>query len=151
MGKSSETFNKKEKEKKRQKKQRDKVQKMEERKATVVKSKNFEDMLAYVDEHGNLTQTAPDPLKKKVFSLDDIHVSTQKKAKEETADINRKGKVTFYNVSKAYGFIKDLVSQDSIFVHANELKELIKENDEVEFQIKMGPKGPFAVNVVRTK
>ena len=65
MARSKETFNKREKEKKRLKKQQEKREKMEERKAQKVSS--FEQMLAYVDENGNLSSTPPDPKKRKVL------------------------------------------------------------------------------------
>ena len=57
MSKSQETWNKKEAEKKRAKKKQDKEQKKEERKANAGNSSSFEDMLAYVDEYGNITST----------------------------------------------------------------------------------------------
>ena len=67
MSKSQETWNKKEAEKKRAKKKQDKEQKKEERKANAGGSSSFEDMLAYVDEYGNITSTPPDPLKKDCY------------------------------------------------------------------------------------
>ena len=63
MGKSQETFSKKEKEKKRLKKRQEKLAKREERKSNPKKS--FEEMIAYVDENGNLSDTPPDLTKKK--------------------------------------------------------------------------------------
>ena len=68
MGKSSETFSKKEKEKKKLKKRKEKEEKMEDRKANVEKGLQLEDMMVYVDEEGNLSSTPPDPKKKKVFT-----------------------------------------------------------------------------------
>ena len=59
MAKSKETFNKKEKEKKRLKQRQEKKEKMEERKASGSKSKSLDDMMAYIDENGNLTSTPP--------------------------------------------------------------------------------------------
>ncbi len=59
MAKSRETFNKKEMEKKRIKKKQDKALKREERKNDPNKAKSFEDMLAYVDENGNLSSSPP--------------------------------------------------------------------------------------------
>ncbi len=59
MAKSKETFNKKEREKKRLKKRQNKAEKKEERRSTSNKGKSFEDMLAYVDENGNLTSVQP--------------------------------------------------------------------------------------------
>lgn len=61
MARSKESFNKREKEKKRQKKKMDKKEKMEERKLHSSKGKSLDDMLAYVDENGNLSSTPPDP------------------------------------------------------------------------------------------
>jgi len=147
MGKSQETWNKKEKEKKKQKKKNEKEQKMAERKANPTKS-SLEDMMAYVDEFGNITSTPPDPMKKKVaVKLEDIEVSIPKQAPVDPADLIRKGSVTFFNDSKGYGFIKDQDSQDSIFVHINAVEEPIKEKDKVTFEIEMGQKGPTAVKV----
>lgn len=147
MGKSQETWNKKQKEKKKQKKRDDKEQKMQERKANPSKS-SFDDMIAYVDEFGNITSTPPDPMKKKMsVKLEDIEVSIPKQAPIDPADLIRKGSVTFFNNDKGYGFIKDTESQDSIFVHVNALTEPIQEKDKVTFEVEMGQKGPNAVNV----
>ncbi|MFC2119412.1 cold-shock protein, partial [Bacteroidota bacterium] len=59
----------------------------------------------------------------------------------------RKGNVSFFNDSKGFGFIKDLETQESVFVHVNNTLEEIKENNIVSFEIEMGPKGPTAVKV----
>ena len=54
---------KKEKEKKKQKKRQEKDEKKLERKASASKG-GLEDMIAYVDEFGNITSTPPDPKNK---------------------------------------------------------------------------------------
>ena len=69
MGRSQETFSKKEHEKKKIQKRKEKEEKREERKANSKKGKSFEDMIAYVDENGQLTSTPPDPNKKKVLNF----------------------------------------------------------------------------------
>ena len=66
MARGSETFNKRENEKKKAQKRKEKEQRKEERKASN-QGKSFEDMLAYVDENGNLTSTPPDETKKRVI------------------------------------------------------------------------------------
>jgi cold shock CspA family protein len=148
MAKSKETFSKKEAEKKKQKKKQEKEQRKEERKAANAKAgKNLEDMMAYVDENGNITSTPPDPGKKRVFREEDIEIGVRKQAPVSAADLIRKGKVTFFNSSKGYGFIKDQETQESIFVHINSVSGMIKENDKVTFQVENGPKGPNAVDV----
>jgi hypothetical protein len=63
MAKSGETFGKKEKEKKRAKVKQEKMEKMEERKANVKKGKSLDEMMAYIDENGNISSTPPDPKK----------------------------------------------------------------------------------------
>ncbi len=57
------------------------------------------------------------------------------------------GVVKFYNESKGFGFIKDAKSSKEYFVHSSGLKESIKENDEVLFDLEPGKKGLNAVNV----
>ncbi len=146
MGKSQETFNKKEKEKKKRKKREEKLKKKEERKNA--EKGGLDDMIAYVDEDGNISDTPPDPEKKKTnVKAEDIVVGVPKKEEQEPEDIVRKGKVTFFNDSKGYGFIKDEVSQESVFVHANGLIDEIAENDKVTFEVEKGQRGPQAVKV----
>jgi cold shock CspA family protein len=55
--------------------------------------------------------------------------------------------VAFFNEAKGYGFIKDIKTQESFFVHINSLTEPLKENNKVTFELEMGPKGPNAVRV----
>ena len=150
MAKSKETFGKKEKEKKRLKQRQDKLQKMEERKAAAKKGKSLDEMMAYVDENGNLSSTPPDPRKKKIYTLETIETSVPEQHKQE-ADALRKGIVSFFNVAKGFGFVKDIQTQESVFVHVNELSELIKENDEISFEVRRGPKGLSAVNITKIK
>ncbi len=57
------------------------------------------------------------------------------------------GTVKFFNDSKGFGFIKDTDSTKEYYVHADGLKESIKENDEVTFELEQGKKGLNAVNV----
>ena len=79
MARSQETFSKKENEKKRLKKKQDKKEKREERKANSNKGKSLENMMAYIDENGNLSSTPPDPRKKKIVKSEDMQISTPNK------------------------------------------------------------------------
>lgn len=141
-----ESWNKKEREKKKQKERKDKAEKMQERKENAKKN-SFDDMIAYMDENGNLTSTPPDPRKKKEVKLEDIQIAVPKYVPPTQAELTRTGKVTFFNTAKGFGFIKDLASQQSVFVHVNDLSQEIKENDKVSFEMQMGQRGPMAVNV----
>ena len=58
----------------------------------------------------------------------------------------KNGTVKFFNEEKGFGFIKEENGQD-IFVHVSGLKEPIKENDSVVFDVQEGKKGLNAVNV----
>ncbi len=147
MGKSQETFSKKGNEKKKIQKRKDKQEKKEQRQANNNKGKGLDEMLAYVDENGNITNTPPDPNKKKVINSEDIVLGAHRQDNEEAPDIDRKGIVTFFNESKGYGFIKDDVSKESVFVHINSVKTPIKDNDKVTFRVEKGPKGLNAVGV----
>lgn len=147
MAKSQETFSKKEKEKKRLKKKQDKEQKKEDRKANAGKPKSLEEMFAYVDEFGVISSTPPDPTRKNVIKTEDIQISVSRQEPVDPADLIRKGTVSFFNDAKGYGFIKDLVSQESIFVHANSLESQIKENDVVSFEVESTQKGLSATKV----
>ena len=147
MGRSQETFNKKEKEKKKMQKRKDKLHKKEERKANSNKGKDIEEMLAYVDENGNITSTPPDPKKKKEISKEEIQIGIPKQEALMQADVVRIGTVAFFNDSKGYGFIKDQETQETLFVHINGLVDQIKEGNRVTFEVEKGPKGLNAVNV----
>jgi len=145
MAKSQQTFGKKEREKKRLQKREEKLKRKKERRANS-EGGSLEKMLAYVDEDGNITDTPPDPSKKKKFSKESSEISTPKKEKEDLSG-EREGKVSFFNEAKGYGFIVDSQSQESLFVHVNELAEPVYENDKVIFELERGPKGMTAVRV----
>ncbi|RZK13623.1 MAG: cold shock domain-containing protein [Hymenobacter sp.] len=149
MAKAQTSFNKKENEKKRLQKRNDKDEKRKERQANAVSGQGLEEMMAYVDENGNITSTPPDPTrKKKEISLESIQIAVPKQEDREPEDVLRTGTVSFFNDSKGYGFIKDAVSQESIFVHANNLGGLtITEGNKVTFEVEPGMKGPTAVRV----
>ena len=148
MGRSQDSFNKKEKEKKRRKKKQEKSERREQRKLEKEEGgkKTFEEMIMYVDADGNLTAEKPDPTKKKKFKVEDMIIGVP--PKEDMPDETmRQGRVKFFNHEKGYGFITDTESRDSIFVHINNCNDDIHENDKVTFEVEMGPKGPNAINV----
>jgi cold shock CspA family protein len=149
MGRSHETFNKKEKEKKKAKKRQDKAEKMEQRKAGAVKGKSLEDMMVYLDENGNLSSTPMDPKKKLTFNHEDIEIGVAKRESIEDSDEPRKGTITNFNTDKGFGFIKDDITQESIFVHVSDLVQEVKISDKVTFETEKGPKGLRAIKVAK--
>ena len=142
----SETWKKKDREQKKQKAKNDKAEKKQQRKENA-KKKSFEDMIAYTDENGNLSSKPPDPRKRVEIKLEDIQIGVPEYVPPTEEELTRTGIVTFFNNAKGFGFIKDLASQQKIFVHANNLESAIQENDKVSFQIENGQRGPSAVKV----
>lgn len=149
MGRAKETFGKKETIKKKFQKKQDKEHKKELRKSNSDKGKSLEDMMVYVDENGNISNTPPDPKKMRAMNTSEIQISIPKQQDFEAEETVRSGRVTFFNDAKGYGFIKDLKTQESIFVHSNGVTNPIKDNDLVNFEIEMGQKGPVAVKVTK--
>lgn len=145
MAKSQDTFNKKEKEKKRLKKRQEKNLKREDRKSNSTGGE-LENMLAYVDENGNLTDTPPDPSKRKKVIASSIEISVPRREEEEIDPI-RIGKIDFFNDSKGFGFIKEKDTQEKYFVHINGLLDNVSEGDNVSFELERGLKGLNAVRV----
>lgn len=148
MAKSKETFGKKEIEKKKQKKRKDKAERKEQRKSEREPGKSLEDLIMYVDENGNLTPNKPDPTKRAKINAEDIELGVPNRPAH---DPQRKGRITYFDDAKGYGFITDRDTDERIFVHATALEEMVKVNDKVTFEKGIGPKGPVAINVQKIK
>jgi cold shock CspA family protein len=146
MARSKESSNKREKEKQRQKEKKEKREKMEERRANQSKGKGLDDMLAYVDENGNITSTPPDPEKRKVINSEDIEIGVPKRT--EIDDPLKEGKIDYFDKNKGFGFI---IQNDGnkIFFHINQATYPVKEGDVVNYTVERGPKGWNAVDVTK--
>jgi len=61
---------------------------------------------------------------------------------------NMKGKVKWYNERKGYGFITGEDDED-IFIHNSDIPKgtILKENDELEFEVGKTDKGLKAINI----
>jgi cold shock protein len=57
------------------------------------------------------------------------------------------GTVKFYNALRGFGFIKDANSEKEYFVHSSGIKGIIRDDDEVTFDLQEGKKGLNATNV----
>lgn len=146
MGRSQESFNKKEVRSKKEKKRKEKEKKRLEKKENEKKN-SLDDMIAYVDEHGRITDTPPDPDEKEEVKLEDIETNPGDRSDDMPEDSIRKGKVSYFNDSKGYGFIVDEETRESIFVHINDAFDQISEGNRVTFEIGKGQKGPAAMQV----
>jgi len=152
MSRSQESFNKKEVRNKKEKKRKEKEKKRLEKKEHGEKKGNsLDDMIAYVDENGNISSTPPDPEKKEEIDPDAIQVSVPKQEEMEEEDPIHKGVVNTFFDSKGYGFIRDSATKEGVFFHVNNVVDDIQEGNAVTFEIEMGHKGPVAVNVKISK
>jgi cold shock CspA family protein len=146
MAKSKETFNKREKERQRQKEKKEKREKMIERKANHEKGRSLDDMMAYVDENGNISSTPPDPRKKRQVNVEDIHIGVPKR--EDVVDARREGTVSYFDGSKGFGFILEKEGE-KIFFHINQVNFDIKEGNAVSYLVERSPKGWSAVDIAK--
>lgn len=137
------SYNKRELEKKKAQKKQEKLKRKEERKASGGSS--LDDMIAYVDENGVITDTPPDPTKKQKIDIEDIEISTPKK--EDVEETPLEGRVEHFNADKGYGFIKSIGSMDKYFFHISNAPESIKEGNKVAYELERGQKGMNAVKI----
>ena len=146
MGRSQESYNKKNVRNRIENKRKEKEKKRLAKKENEKKS-TLDDMIAYVDEYGNITDTPPDPDKKEEIKAEDIELGVPSRDAKEEGDTLRKGVVSFFNESKGFGFIKDLQTKQDLFVHVNNMIDEVREGNLVTFEIGSGQRGPVAMNV----
>jgi cold shock CspA family protein len=150
LGRSQETFGKREREAKRAKKKKEKELKKQEAKGNK-RSLDSPEMFAYVDEFGRIVDTPPDPTEREEINLEDIQISVPKDEDMEPVDKTRRGVVTMFNSDKGFGFIRDTDTRDSIFAHVTNMKEEVTEGDKVQFEVEQSHKGPSAIKVTIIK
>ena len=143
----AEFFSKRDREKKKQQARKEKDEKKRERKESSRNGDSLADMMAYVDENGNLTSIPQDPKRKRDFNIDEIQISVTKGTDLNSTEEYQEGVVTFFNEEKGYGFIRESRTKQDVFVHNKQLLVPIKLNDKVRFLIAKGIKGPEAVEV----
>ncbi len=59
----------------------------------------------------------------------------------------QEGTVKFFNNTKGFGFITPNDGSADIFVHTTGLRDNIRENDQVTYDVERTPKGLSATNV----
>ncbi len=149
MGRSQESFQKKEVRKRKEKKRKEKEDRRRVRKENETKN-NPDDMIAYVDEYGNITSTPPDPAEEDEVKAKDIEIGIPPQDTDHETVSKRTGILASFNHSKGYGFIRDSIIKENIFVHMTDMMDDLQEGDTVTFNLEKGPKGFSAINVKRT-
>jgi len=143
----AEFWSKRDREKKKQQAKKEKEERKRERKENARDGNVLDDMIAYVDENGNLSSVPPDMTKRQEINLEDIQIGVPKLEDRNPEDMFEEGVITFFNHEKGFGFIRHSTTKQSIFVHSKQLSEPVKMNDKVRFTIVKGVKGPEAAEV----
>lgn len=139
-------MSKKEVEKRKRERKQEKQKRRENRKESST-SLSLDNMIAYVDEFGNITDTPPEETGTEEIELDDIQISTPRKDELENEPLT--GRVDFYNTEKGYGFIKSDQSVESYFFHINNAYPSIAEGQRVTYELEQGERGMNAVKVTQ--
>lgn len=137
------TFSKREIAKRKRERRKEKEERREARKSEA--RCTFEEMIAYVDQYGVITDTPP-VVERKAVKIEDIEISIPPKTESDEISELR-GRIEFYNETKGFGFIKDRDSVRKYFFHRSNVNGQIRENNTVTFTLERGPKGMNAVNV----
>ncbi|GGF09623.1 Cold shock protein, CspA family [Chishuiella changwenlii] len=137
----ADSTSKKEKNKKKALKRLEKISKREDRKENNNKGKSLEEMIVYVDVLGNFTDVPP--------HLQDKEGDLLKNDRKVEKDAFIEGVVDNYNESKGFGFIKVPNSNDKIFFHFKESRELLKVGDQVQFKKAISEKGFRATQITK--
>lgn len=121
-----------------------KMEKMEDRKLNNSKGKGLDEMMAYVDENGNLTTVRPTGFReRREINIEDIQLGA---APVEPKELVKSGVVSFFS-DKGYGFIVEDKSREKFFVHRSELAQPVNEGDKVTFETAKTERGYNAVRV----
>ncbi|MDR0970631.1 MAG: cold shock domain-containing protein [Lentimicrobiaceae bacterium] len=140
----STSSNKRDNEKKKIAKRKEKEKRKEDKKNSN-QEKTFEDMIAYVDENGQIVSERPEITKNNSPKVESILISTPKKIEEDSDAI--KGKVEYFNAPKGYGFIKSSANDEKYFFHISNSPENIAEGNVVSFEIRRGLRGAEVFNI----
>lgn len=108
---------------------------------------SFDDMIAYVDEFGNIVDEPPEKKKDVEIDPESIQIAVPKDS-EMGIDPTKKGRVDFFNDEKGFGFIIEKGNGHKHFVHINNVEDgQLREGEQVSFELEKGPKGMMAVDV----
>lgn len=133
MARSQLTFKKKETAKKKQQKKQEKQQRREQNKLSNDKGKTLEEMFAYVDEFGNISDTPPtQPYK---FKEEDLLPPS------DPEDEYLYGKVSYYNETGHYGFIRDNESRETVYFNDRLAGTVLELNQKVKYKYTRSKQG----------
>jgi cold shock CspA family protein len=126
MSRAQLTFKKKERAKKQQQKKQEKLLRREQNKQTNDKGKSLEELFAYVDEFGNLSDTPPE--KKYEFKEEDLQ-----RPADPTEEFHY-GKVSYYNETGHYGFIRDNETRETVYFNDKIVGVVLNVDQKVKYK-----------------
>lgn len=141
MAKSQPTFQKQERAKRKQQKKREKQERREINKMNNDKGKSFEEMFAYVDEFGNISDTPPTQVYK--FKEEDLLRPA------DPEDEFYYGKVSYYNEDGHYGFIRDNETRETVYFNDTLAGKVLTLNQKVKYKSKRTKQG-YQISEVET-
>lgn len=144
MGRAKETVGKKDVRSKQLKKRKEKEKLKQERKEKGKSS--FDDMIAWVDENGQICSEPPSSENKPKVKAEDIEISVPKGG-GKPKELTNRGKVNNFDKTKGFGFINVTNSADSLFFHISDCIDEVTTGDKVTFETEKGPKGLKAAQV----
>ena len=138
----ADSYSKKENIKKKVKKKEEKRLQREDRKTNNNKGKSLEDMIAYVDINGNLTDVPPH------LQNREEDLQNRKENPNEAIDPAKifNGIINSLN-EQGFGLKKKKKSNDSIFFHQSQLKQEVKKYDKVTYKKEVSEKGYRAIDI----
>lgn len=139
----AQTQQKKENEKKRIQRRKAKEEKRELKRDNNDKGKSFEELFAYVDEFGNLSDTPPET-KYQFKESDLIRPNTP-------VDEYYFGRVSHYNENARYGFIRDNETKESVYFNDTLVGFSLEYGQQVKFKMQRGRQGMQVSEVVAIK
>lgn len=139
MASNQQTFRKKEIAKQKLQKRRAKQERREHRAENNDKGKSLEEMLAYVDEYGNISDTPPE--KKYEYKASDLE-------KPNDEEVYYMGKVSYYNEGGQYGFIRNNETRESAYFNFKILGFELQQDQHVKFKSKPSKQGLQVTEVI---
>ncbi|GEM52937.1 cold shock domain-containing protein [Empedobacter brevis] len=138
----ADSYSKKENIKKKEKKREEKRLQREERKTNNNKGKSLEEMIAYVDINGNLTDVPPH-----LQNREEDLLSRQENPNEVVDPAKLYTGIVNSLNEKGFGFITEEKTNDSIFFHQSQLKQEVKKYDKVTYKKEVSEKGFRAIEI----
>ena len=127
MARNQLTFKKKERAKKLQQKKKEKLERRELHKSSNDKGKALEEMFAYVDEFGNISDTTPE--RRYEFKEEDLM-----RPSDLEEDEFKFGKVSYYNDAGHYGFIRDNETRETVYFNDKLAGTILRIDQKVKYK-----------------